>query len=101
MNADRAEQAANRVLAELGAQGVDVDANIAKVSLIGAGMRSHPGVAADMFRQLAENQINIEMISTSPVRISCIIAADRCEEAVKALHDYYLPPDDPVTEAGS
>lgn len=100
LNADRAEQAAKRVLAELGAEGVDVDANIAKISLIGAGMRSHPGVAADMFRQLAENQINIEMISTSPVRISCVIAADRCEEAVKALHDYYLPPDDPVTEAG-
>lgn len=99
LNIDRAREAAERVLSGLGAQGVDVDTNIAKISLIGAGMRSHPGVAADMFRQLAENQINIEMISTSPIRISCIISADRCDEAVKALHDYFLPPDDPVTEA--
>ena len=67
LNIDRAREAAERVLSGLGAQGVDVDTNIAKISLIGAGMRSHPGVAADMFRQLAENQINIEMISTSPM----------------------------------
>ena len=54
-------------------------------------MRNHPGVAADMFKVLAEHSINISMISTSAVRISCIIEADRCEEAVRALHDHYLP----------
>ncbi len=99
LNVERARDAAERVVSELGAEGVDVDTNIAKISLVGAGMRGHPGVAADMFKQLADSGINIEMISTSPVRISCIISAERCDEAVKVLHDYYLPPDDPVAEA--
>ena len=54
-------------------------------------MRNHPGVAADMFKVLSEHAINISMISTSAVRISCIIDAARCEEAVQALHEHYLP----------
>ena len=87
----KAQAAAEQVSPELEAKGVDVDPNIAKVSLVGAGMRNHPGVAADMFKVLSEHGINISMISTSAVRISCIIEASRCEEAVQALHDHYLP----------
>ena len=57
-----------------------------KVSIVGAGMRSHPGVAAKVFGVLADEGINIEMISTSPIKISCVIARDRVERAVQALH---------------
>jgi aspartate kinase len=65
------------------------DERIGKVSIVGAGMRSHPGVAAKVFRTLGENQINIEMISTSPIKISCVIAAGEVPEAVKALHQAF------------
>ena len=60
-----------------------------KVSVVGAGMRSHPGVAAKVFQTLGEKEINIEMISTSPIKISCVIAADRVPDAVRALHDAF------------
>lgn len=59
---------------------------IGKVSIVGAGMRSHPGVAAKVFRVLAEQGLNIEMISTSPIKISCVIPRDRVEPVVQALH---------------
>jgi aspartate kinase len=65
---------------------VETDARTGKVSIVGAGMRSHPGVAAKVFETLGEEKINIEMISTSPIKISCVIAADRVDDAVKALH---------------
>jgi aspartate kinase len=71
---------------ELGAGEVLTDDAIAKVSLVGAGMRSHPGVSATMFETLADAGINIEMISTSSIRISCVVRADRVEEAVRILH---------------
>ncbi len=60
-----------------------------KVSIVGAGMRSHPGVAARVFGVLAQEQINIEMISTSPIKISCVIAREHVERAVRALHDAF------------
>ncbi len=60
-----------------------------KVSIVGAGMRSHPGVAAKVFRVLADEGINIEMISTSPIKISCVIARDRVDRAVRALHSAF------------
>jgi aspartate kinase len=88
---EKARVAAEALVPELEAKGVDVDPDIAKVSLVGAGMRNHPGVAADMFKVLSEHSINISMISTSAIRISCVIDAERCDEAVQALHDYYLP----------
>jgi aspartate kinase len=72
--------------AEIGAERFTIDDDIAKVSLVGAGMKSHPGVAADMFDALATEGINIEMISTSEVRITCMIAEDELETALKALH---------------
>jgi aspartate kinase len=75
--------------AEVGAQKVVSDHAIAKVSVIGAGMKSNPGVAATMFQVLADNGINIEMISTSAIRISCVIAEDDSDRAVQVLHDAY------------
>jgi aspartate kinase len=74
---------------EVGAAGFSQDSDIAKVSLIGAGMRSHPGVAADMFEALAEAGINIEIISTSSIRISCVVRAADVERAVNAVHDRF------------
>jgi len=74
---------------ELGAQSVETDPEIAKVSLIGAGMKSHPGVAADMFDVLAENGINLEIISTSSIRVSCVVRAREVERAVQALHERF------------
>ncbi len=67
-------------------QGVRSEERIGKVSIVGAGMRSHPGVAAKVFAVLGDERINIEMISTSPIKISCVISADRVPDAVRALH---------------
>ena len=72
--------------AELGAAEVVADDGIGKVSLVGAGMKSHPGVSATMFETLADNGINIEMISTSPIRITCVVRAEQVEAAVQCLH---------------
>lgn len=74
------------VLADLGASAVTTDESIGRVSVVGAGMKSNPGVAATMFETLAEHGINIEMISTSAIRVSCVVSADRAEEAVVILH---------------
>ncbi len=74
------------VLADLGISSVSTDESVGRVSVIGAGMKSNPGVAATMFETLADNGINIEMISTSAIRVSCVVAADRAEEAVVVLH---------------
>ena len=74
---------------EIGAGEVVADDGIAKVSLVGAGMRSHPGVSATMFETLAAHGINIEMISTSTIRLSCVVRAERVEEAVRALHEAF------------
>jgi aspartate kinase len=81
-----AEKIVADVAKQIGAEGVSQDANIAKVSLVGAGMKTSPGVAAKMFRVLAENNVNIQMISTSTIRISVVIAATDLEKAVRALH---------------
>ncbi|MCX8006715.1 MAG: aspartate kinase [Coriobacteriia bacterium] len=82
----RARRAVEDVVQELGARTWAVDESIAKVSLVGAGMKTHPGVAAKMFSVLADAGVNIDMISTSSIRISCVIEADKVERAVKALH---------------
>jgi aspartate kinase len=74
------------VATEIGAGRIERDPDIAKVSLIGAGMKSHPGVAADMFDALAEAGINIEIISTSSIRVSCVVRAEQVEDAVRAVH---------------
>ncbi len=81
--------AATDVLAPLEVGAIETDPQVGKVSIVGAGMRSHPGVAARVFSTLGENQINIEMISTSPIKISCVIASDRVPDAVKAIHEAF------------
>jgi aspartate kinase len=75
-----------RVAGEVGAEGVEHDANVAKISLVGAGMKTSPGIAAKMFRVLADEGVNIQMISTSTIRISVVIAAGDLELAARALH---------------
>src|ERR671930_1754204 len=84
-----AEPILDAIAHEIHATGVDRDPDIAKVSLIGAGMKSHPGVAADMFDALAEAGINIEIISTSSIRISCVVRAAEVERAVQAIHERF------------
>jgi aspartate kinase len=70
-------------------EGVETNPRTGKVSVVGAGMRSHPGVAAKVFETLGKEDINIEMISTSPIKISCVIKAERVPDAVTALHDAF------------
>ena len=81
-----AESIVGRVAAEIGARGVDHDADIAKISLVGAGMKSSPGIAAKMFRTLADESVNIAMISTSTIRISVVTSFGDLERAARALH---------------
>ena len=85
----RLEGVLDALARDIGADGFSVDAGIAKLSLVGAGMKSHPGVAADMFDVLAGEGINIEMISTSPIRISCVIRKDLAERALRAVHERF------------
>ena len=90
----RAELGAARAVAgslapEIGAREVLVDEGIAQVSIVGAGMKTHPGVTALMFETLARQNINIEMISTSPIRISCVVRASSVDDAVRALHEAF------------
>jgi aspartate kinase len=84
-----AEGALGAVASMLGVERIDTDRRIGKVSIVGAGMRSHPGVAAKVFETLGEEGINIEMISTSPIKISCVIRADAVPHAVQALHSAF------------
>ena len=77
------------IVKELGAKGLSVDDGIAKVSIIGVGMKTHSGVAARMFETLASHGINIMMISTSEIKISCVIESKYTELAVRALHDAF------------
>ncbi len=79
----------NKVKKDVGAQGVQFDENISKISIIGVGMRSHSGVASKMFTCLAAEGINILMISTSEIKISCVIEAKYTELAVRVLHDAF------------
>jgi aspartate kinase len=95
----RALEAVAKVVSDVGAERYTSDENIARVSLIGAGMKSHPGVAADMFEALAEAGVNIEMISTSPIRTSCVIREDQVQAAVKAVHDRFRLSDEVVLRA--
>jgi aspartate kinase len=84
---DMAQKVAENTAKEIGADGVHVDHNIAKVSLVGAGMKDELGIAGKMFRILADHGVNIEMISTSPIRISCVVRGDDVSAAVRGLHD--------------
>ena len=85
----RVRKVTEDIVESLGAEGSNFDDSIAKISLIGAGMRTHPGIAAGMFKTLADGGINIEMISTSPIKISCVVSRDQGEMAVNALHEHF------------
>ncbi len=78
------------IVDKLGAEGLDKDEDIARVSLIGAGMKSESGIASKMFETLGEENININMISTSPIRISCVIDKKNVEKALKVLHKVFI-----------
>jgi aspartate kinase len=92
-----ARKALEPLAGELGIGGVEADESMGKVSIVGAGMKTHPGVAAKVFTVLGENGINIEMISTSPIKISCVIQGDRVPDAVRALHEAFeLQGDDTI-----
>jgi aspartate kinase len=93
-NLEMARKVSENAAADIGAAGVDVDHNIAKVSLVGAGMQDELGIAAKMFRILADNGVNIEMISTSPIRISCVVRGDDVGAAVRSVHDGFSLGDD-------
>jgi aspartate kinase len=84
-----AEPILERLAAQVEAAGFTCDEDVGKVTLVGAGMRSHPGVAAGMFESLAEAGINIEIISTSPIRISCVVRTADLEHAVRVLHEHF------------
>jgi len=86
---DRALEICGAESSEMGAAGVTSDDDIAKVSVVGAGMKSNPGVAATMFEEMANNGVNIEMISTSAIRISCVVAQSDADRAVQVLHAAY------------
>ena len=89
VDVSRLQNVMDAVVAEIGADRFTIDDAIAKISLVGAGMKAHPGVAADMFDVLAAEGINIEMISTSPIRISCVIRKADGERAVRVVHDRF------------
>lgn len=88
-NAGKALKLTKETASEIGAGDVIIDEDIARVGVVGIGMKSHPGAAAKMFDTLASNKINIEMISTSDISISCIIKKKSAETAVKSLHDNF------------
>ena len=91
-DAQQALALARQSLAELGAEEATLQTNIAKVSIVGAGMQSHAGVAARMFEVLAAEGINIQMISTSEIKISVVVDEKYVELAVRALHDAFIAP---------
>ncbi len=75
---------------DLDAEGTDSDENVARVSIIGAGMKAESGIASKMFSILGKNEINIGMISTSPIRISCVIPKNDMNKAIEALHEEFI-----------
>ena len=87
---DAVEDMLKNIAIELKAKGYDVDENVGRVSIIGAGMKSESGVASKMFKILGENSINISMISTSPIRVSCVIDSKDINAALEALHKEFI-----------
>ncbi len=88
-DSDSAVRCLEKLAKRIGIKGVSQDAGIAKVSVVGIGMRSHAGVAAAMFDVLGKNKINIEMISTSEIKISCVVKKKDAEKAVRLLHRHF------------
>ncbi len=88
-DADHAVRSLRVLAGKVGIKGISQDTEMAKISEVGIGMRSHAGVAAAMFDALGKNKINIEMISTSEIKISCVVKKRHSEKAVKILHDQF------------
>ena len=86
----QAKQIVDKVADELNAVAVLIEQDVAKVSIVGAGMLGNPGIAARMFKALSDANINIDVISTSEISISCLIKADKIKEAVNAIHDEFF-----------
>ena len=82
----KAVRLVRQLVKETGAQGMTQDDTLAKVSIVGGGMTNAPGYAAAMFKALAEEQVNIELVTTSDIRITCLISRAQVKEAVRALH---------------
>ena len=82
----KAAHCMEKIVVDTEASGFRTDEQIGRVSLVGAGMKTHPGIAAKMFETMATEGVNIEMISTSTIRISCVVAETDVERAVRALH---------------
>jgi aspartate kinase len=102
-----ARTALEPLVREVGIADVVADETMGKVSIVGAGMKSHPGVAAKVFKTLGEEGINIEMISTSPIKISCVVSGDELKQAVRSLHGAFelagpdtMRPENPFGEFG-
>ena len=92
---DEAVRQVEGVLDSIGATGVVSDATLASVSVIGSGMQNTPGYASRMFRILADGNVNIDMITTSEIRISCVVKEEQAQEAVRLLHRGFQLDQDP------
>ncbi|NLA77213.1 MAG: ACT domain-containing protein, partial [Clostridiales bacterium] len=90
-NKDSAIEALRSSFSELEGKDIICDTNVAKISVVGAGMESHPGTAAKMFEALYETDINIQMISTSEIKISVLIDLSDADRAVAAIHKAFIP----------
>jgi aspartate kinase len=86
MDAENAQKKLTQVADQLGWGEVVLDNAIAKVSIVGSGMVGHPGIAAKMFTALAQNKINIQMIATSEIKISCVVGQDEGVKALQVIH---------------
>jgi len=89
----KAKKICERVSADVNAKGVTIEEGVGKVSVVGVGMRSQPGVAADVFDALGSNGINIEMITTSEIKISCLVKEEDLDKAANFLHERFHPED--------
>ena len=97
----RLERVVATIVDQVGAIRYSADDDIAKISLVGAGMKSNPGVAAEMFEVLAEEGVNIEMISTSSIRISCVVRRKDAGTAIRAIHRRFGLGEAPGDEGGT
>ena len=90
---DKAKKICEKISADVSAKGVTIEEDVGKVSIVGIGMRSQPGVAADVFDALGSNGINIEMITTSEIKISCLVKEKDLDKATRILHEKFHPAD--------
>ena len=95
---DKTKETLNELKSELNCGEIQVNPEIAKVSIVGAGMIDRPGIASTMFETLAEQGINIKMISTSEIKISCLVNKADAQKAVKALHEVFELSSDEVAD---